>query len=660
MFVNFWWNLTLTMLPNKNLFLSLFVCVLVNVSGPLHAEPQLITFEDIKRIAPNAKDEFVQAIVDYQYEFEANGINTRLRMAHFLAQVMTETGGLKRLDENMNYSFASLMRVFSRKTVSKLDARRIAGKPVDVANWVYGERLGNRGRDTMDGWNYRGSGYIQLTGRDNFLRRGNEIGLDIVSDPELVRDPKIGLEAAISYWTENNINAAADAHDRLRVRVLVNGRAAHGYAQSKLWFNKVWTNALRDKDLLGFEAGASLVASPKAQQAELFDEILSDSGFLDPAKLATESARTNREDAIRAFQKANGLDETGIIDEATEDAMLDPVQWRAYQYEEDKVASAPDVDPESTVFINFSSGEVEPQPATGFESIGVNQTASGLPTEAGGINQGNTTLDDDLAILLGETSGIYPDYAPTGDLTVGDNSNTVDYGVIGEDNRLPVVSEMDLLVRPASSVVQIAFKTTFGSPKSCSGAMVSPDTVLTAAHCIHSGTVKGKPHRDFIIVPGRYGALANFGECKALSAKVLDGWVNAVSIRELHDYDLGVIKLDCDVGSRTGWFGVRALADSENGLDIVVQGYASDLIPKGIQWFSSDIVREMTSLKGFHQADTYGGTSGAPVYGRGQDDLIVGVHTNTFFGLEEPWKSNNGFTRITPLRVGTILSWIEE
>lgn len=643
----------------KRYIASLLVCGLACFSGPLRADNQLVTFDDIKRIAPHAKDGFVQAIVDFQDEFDANGINTRLRMAHFLAQVMTETGGLKRLDENMNYSFASLMRVFSRNTVSEADARRIAGKPVEVANWVYGARLGNRGRNTMDGWNYRGSGYIQLTGRDNFLRRSAEIGLDIASDPELARDAKAGLMAAIAYWTENNVNAAADAHDRLRVRVLINGRAAHGYAQSKVWFNKVWINALRDKDLLGFEEGAGLVTSPEAHQAELFDEILSDSGFLDPAGLATESAQTSREDAIRAFQRTNGLDETGVIDADTEDAMLDPVQWRGYQFDEER-AAMPDVDPESTVVITFSSGEVAPQPATGFESTGVAQTPSGAGADAGATPQGTTTLDDDLAILLGEASAIYPDYAPVGDLAVDDTSNTIEYGVIGEDSRLPVVGKMDMRVGPASSVVQIAFKTAFGSLKSCSGAMVSPDTVLTAAHCIHSGTIKGKPYGDFIVVPGRSGGLANFGECKALGAKVLDGWVNATSIRELHDYDLGVIKLDCDIGNRTGWFGVRALADGEKGLDIVVQGYASDLIPKGVQWFSSDSIREMTALKGFHQADTFGGTSGAPVYSQDQDDMIVGIHTNTFFGLEEPWKSNNGFTRITPLRAGTILGWIEQ
>lgn len=639
-------------------YCCVLILLLVLPFGPGHAEEKLLTFDDIKRISPNAKDIYIHAIIDAQDAFEANGIDSRLRAAHFLAQVMTETGGLKRIDENMNYSFNTLMRVFSRRTVSQADARRIAGKPVEVANWVYGHRLGNRGRDTMDGWNYRGSGYIQLTGRDNFLRRGSELGIDIASDPDLVRDPDVGLQTALAYWTVNNINAAADVHDRLRVRVLVNGPAAHGYAQSKAWFNKVWVNALRDKDLLGFEAGEGLLEAEGTALSEIFDEILSETGFLDPADMVTESAEVSREEAVRAFQEANGLPQTGVVDAATEDAMLDPSQWRPQQYAGEQRAAVEVTDPETTVVINLTSGQADVVPAGPFESAGSAfvESGNGIGPDAAAGN----LLTGQVADRLAAANAIYPDYAPVEGLAQDENNNVINYGVIGDDDRLPVFVHMDMLAPPASSVVQIAFKTAFGAEKSCTGAMISADTVLTAAHCIHSGTIRGRPFRDFVVLPGRTSGAANFGECGALSATVLDGWINATSTAELLNYDIGAIKLDCDVGTRTGWFGVRALSDAEEGLEVTVQGYASDRVPKGQQWFSADKVQALTVLKGYHQADTFGGTSGAPVYGTAQNDMIVGVHSNTFFGVTDPWKSNNGFTRITERRVATIQNWIAQ
>ncbi len=161
--------------------IAVYVSLIAMIAGGARAQEHLLTAEDIRAIAPNAGEEFIAAMVNAEAEFDAAGINTRLRMAHFIGQVMTETGGLRRIDENMNYSYASLMRVFSRRTVSEQDARRIARNPRQVANWVYGARLGNRGRDTNDGWNYRGSGFIQLTGRDNFIRRGAEI--DVAKHP---------------------------------------------------------------------------------------------------------------------------------------------------------------------------------------------------------------------------------------------------------------------------------------------------------------------------------------------------------------------------------------------------------------------------------------------------------------------------------------------
>lgn len=156
----------------------------------LEANPAVeLKFEAIKRFSPRAKDELVNALVEYKQYLENAQINSPLRLTHFLAQIATETGGIRRIDENMNYSGALLLHVFGSKRISPAMAQKLSGKPQAIANYVYGDRLGNRGRDTNDGWDYRGSGFIQLTGRLNFRNRGREVGLPLEERPELARRP---------------------------------------------------------------------------------------------------------------------------------------------------------------------------------------------------------------------------------------------------------------------------------------------------------------------------------------------------------------------------------------------------------------------------------------------------------------------------------------
>jgi putative chitinase len=117
--------------------------------------------------------------------------------------------------------------------------------------------------------------------------------------------------------------------------------------------------------------------------------------------------------------------------------------------------------------------------------------------------------------------------------------------------------------------------------------------------------------------------------------------------------------LNCNIGDRTGWLGVRTIGDDEV-IDTVVQGYAADRAPTGRQWVSEDKLRTLWQLKGFYQNDTFGGTSGAPVFGKDSKDTVIGVHTNGLHGAEEPWKSNNAFTRITSERLALIQQWISD
>lgn len=138
----------------------------------------------------------------------------------FLGQVLHESAMLSRLEENLNYSADRLCVVWPSRFPSPDDAAPFARNPQALANKVYGGRLGNK--DLNDGWQYRGSGLIQCTGKDNFRAVGEAIGIDLVSNPDLLRrDPATALKASIAWW-EGNVPDSVMG-DIKRVTKRVNG-----------------------------------------------------------------------------------------------------------------------------------------------------------------------------------------------------------------------------------------------------------------------------------------------------------------------------------------------------------------------------------------------------------------------------------------------------
>ena len=151
-----------------------------------------------------------QVVIDSIPEVASKfGINTPLRVAHFLAQCGHESGGFRVTQENLNYSAKGLNGIFRKYFPTEAAAAAYARQPQKIANKVYANRMANGSEASGDGYKFRGRGYIQLTGRDNYTQFGKAIGVDIPSNPDLVSS-KYALASAAWFWSKNGLNKLAD------------------------------------------------------------------------------------------------------------------------------------------------------------------------------------------------------------------------------------------------------------------------------------------------------------------------------------------------------------------------------------------------------------------------------------------------------------------
>ena len=149
------------------------------------------------------------------------------RAACFLATCAVESKFTK-LVENMNYSAKRLSEVWPKRFKGddgkpNAIALKIASNPEAIANVVYANRMGNGPAETGDGWRYRGRGFIPLTGKYNYKRYGEYLGLDLVNNPELAEQEDIAAEIAAEFWWRSDLNEAADVLDLIAIRKRVNG-----------------------------------------------------------------------------------------------------------------------------------------------------------------------------------------------------------------------------------------------------------------------------------------------------------------------------------------------------------------------------------------------------------------------------------------------------
>jgi putative chitinase len=137
------------------------------------------------------------------------GINTPLRLAHFLAQCGHESGGFRATQENLNYSAQGLNGIFKKYFPTAAAAAAYARQPAKIASKVYANRMGNGSEASGEGYKFRGRGYIQLTGKENYTAFGKAINEDIISNPDIVAS-KYALLSAAWFFTKNGLHKMAD------------------------------------------------------------------------------------------------------------------------------------------------------------------------------------------------------------------------------------------------------------------------------------------------------------------------------------------------------------------------------------------------------------------------------------------------------------------
>lgn len=151
-------------------------------------------------------------------------INTNLRLCHFLAQIIHESGHLKYNQENLNYSAKALRSVFGKYFPTDALAEQYARKPEKIANRVYANRMGNGDEDSGDGWLRRGRGLIQLTGTDNYKACSKALNIDLMKNPDLiVSNAEVCVKTACWFWSSKRLNEWADKDDIITITKKING-----------------------------------------------------------------------------------------------------------------------------------------------------------------------------------------------------------------------------------------------------------------------------------------------------------------------------------------------------------------------------------------------------------------------------------------------------
>ena len=260
------------------------------------------TREHLAEIIPGNKqvEEWYAALYEVLPMYD---ITTERRVAHFLSQCAHESANFKRLEENLNYSAKALRAVFGRYfgDPPKRDADEYHRQPEKIANYVYMDefrkyKMGNIHEG--DGWLFQGRGLKQLTGRENYSRFGDSIGMTAEEAAEYVQSFNGAIQSACWFWDTNHLNDIADGDNVKAMTKKINGGSIGLEDRQRRYINAM--------DVLGMPF--DIHESDDDDE----DDILDDIGVL---------RRGSRGEGVKIMQEALGLDADGIFGRGTERAL---------------------------------------------------------------------------------------------------------------------------------------------------------------------------------------------------------------------------------------------------------------------------------------------------------------------------------------------------
>ncbi len=228
----------------------------------------MITADDIKNFAPKARKEYADALLNGLEHLEAAGIlDNELRTSHFLAQCAAETGGFTVIRESLTYTTAKRLReVWPARFRSKSNAElaHLLRNPVALGDAVYRGRMGNTA--SGDGYNYRGGGFLQTTGKYAVEKYCKTLGITPRSD--ILDDIPTTLRFACLEWVESGCNQWADENSLIKVSRAINVGSATsnvapvGMKNREQWFAKAWA-------IWGVKGKPDLEKTPMAESTKV-------------------------------------------------------------------------------------------------------------------------------------------------------------------------------------------------------------------------------------------------------------------------------------------------------------------------------------------------------------------------------------------------------